>query len=179
MNTKDLLRIQLREKRSQISKRRREDAEEAIFKKIVGKVEGFMNILSFVSKKDEINTYPVNQFLAKDKRLFLPRIEGDELCPYRVNDISSDLELNKKWNIHEPIPSRCKKVSPFIIDCILVPGLGFDKINHRLGYGKGHFDRFLAKMNCTTYGIGYKEQFLEELLPIEPHDILLTEIILA
>src|SRR3990167_8178046 len=174
MNIKDSLRIQLREKRSQISKCRREEAQQAIYEKIVMKIEGFVNILSFVSKEDEINTYPLNSFLAKDKRLLLPRVEGNELCPYRVHDIPSDLELNKKWNVHEPIPSRCKKVSPFIIDCILVPGLGFDRINHRLGYGKGHFDRFLSKMHCLTYGIGFKEQFLKDLLPIEPHDIFLT-----
>jgi 5-formyltetrahydrofolate cyclo-ligase len=62
--------------------------------------------------------------------------------------------------------------------CALIPGLAFDKQHHRLGYGKGHFDQLLANTSCKTIGIGFKEQLLEEMLPVESHDQKLDDVML-
>lgn len=63
------------------------------------------------------------------------------------------------------------------IDYILVPGVGFDRKNFRIGYGKGFYDRFLATCtNIPTIGIGFKEQLYEGNLPIDPWDIAIDEI---
>lgn len=57
------------------------------------------------------------------------------------------------------------------IFCILVPGLGFDSNLMRIGYGKGYYDRLLILAKTQLkWGIGFKEQMLEENLPCEPHD---------
>lgn len=65
------------------------------------------------------------------------------------------------------------------IDCILVPGLGFDKDHFRIGYGRGDYDRFLATIgDIWTIGVGFKEQFYEGSLPKDPWDIPVKEVLL-
>lgn len=40
------------------------------------------------------------------------------------------------------------------IDVVFVPLLAFDKTGHRVGYGKGFYDDFLAKCRPQTIKIG-------------------------
>ena len=61
------------------------------------------------------------------------------------------LQLNA-YGIQEPLPFN--QVSPESIDTILVPLLGFDQKGHRVGYGKGYYDRYLAKANKDLQRIG-------------------------
>lgn len=61
-------------------------------------------------------------------------------------------------------------------DCILVPLLAFDSGNHRLGYGKGFYDRFLAQTSGTTIGVAFALQCVE-YLPVEPHDRALDMVV--
>lgn len=56
---------------------------------------------------------------------------------------------------------------------VIVPVLGFDRSCHRLGYGKGFYDRFLAQCTAPTIGIAYEQQLVRQL-PAEPHDRALT-----
>lgn len=61
-------------------------------------------------------------------------------------------------------------------DILLVPLLAFDKRGHRLGYGQGHFDRYLHQHPALTIGIGFKGQEIEEI-PHQPHDFALDYIL--
>lgn len=97
------------------------------------------NIMIFYPLKDEINLLPLmDSEKSKDKNFYLPRVEGDKLlvCPYKKGDKLSKSEFNTK----EPISEA---VNPDILDLIFVPALMVDKEFHRLGYGKGFYDRFL------------------------------------
>ncbi len=57
-------------------------------------------------------------------------------------------------------------------DCILVPLLAFDWRRHRLGYGRGFYDRFLQKTPGYTIGLAFSTQEVGDL-PIENHDTAL------
>ena len=59
-------------------------------------------------------------------------------------------------------------------DVVLVPGLAFTPGGDRLGQGGGWYDRFLAGVrdDCTTIGVGFDVQLVDEL-PLEPHDVAL------
>ncbi|MCH9608507.1 MAG: hypothetical protein S4CHLAM45_10850 [Chlamydiales bacterium] len=60
------------------------------------------------------------------------------------------------------------------VDAILVPALGFDQNYNRLGYGKGFYDKYLAKHpHIPHIGVGFKEQLVKSL-PTESHDISLS-----
>jgi 5-formyltetrahydrofolate cyclo-ligase len=62
-------------------------------------------------------------------------------------------------------------------DVIIVPMLGFDKALHRIGYGGGYYDRFLATQpSAKTIGVCFEQGKLEHI-PTEPHDITLKQII--
>jgi ribonuclease Y len=52
----------------------------------------------------------------------------------------------------------------------LVPGVGFDAAGHRLGRGRGYYDRILAGVAGTRCGVAFDEQ-LAGPIPAEPHDI--------
>lgn len=178
MSRKHKLRRLLIEKRLAISYRRRAEARKQLFEDLLKQLAPFKRILSFASKKEEIDLWPLNETLGKEKRLYLPKLIDSKLQAFQVIDLEHDLEYIPKWKLKEPILSRCKILQTAQIECALIPGLGFDQNRHRLGYGMGHFDRFLVHLCCPTYGIGFKEQFLEEPIPFEPHDIPLKEIFL-
>lgn len=76
--------------------------------------------------------------------------------------------------------SPARRDAPFPTDqydLIIVPILGFDKQNNRLGMGGGWYDRFLSNQtHAQTIGLAYKNAQIDNL-PIENHDVALDQII--
>lgn len=60
--------------------------------------------------------------------------------------------VNNRWNIPEPVDAA--EVAPPQLDAVLVPLLAFDETGHRVGYGKGFYDRFLAECRPDALRIG-------------------------
>ncbi len=56
------------------------------------------------------------------------------------------------------------------VECILVPGIAFDRRGMRIGYGKGYYDRILANYTGNTVGVCYSAQVARQIC-CEPHDI--------
>ncbi len=107
----------------------------------------------------------------------LPRVEGEALLLFRVRS-ADDLVTTLPYGIREPDPRRCEPADLDRIDLILVPGLGFDPATgHRLGRGKGFYDRFLASARPGTrlIGVGFDRQLAA--IPSEAHDIPLHAIL--
>lgn len=64
-----------------------------------------------------------------------------------------------------------------IFDVVIVPVLGFDKSNNRLGLGGGYYDRFLATQpQALKIGLAYQDSLLQTV-PREAHDIPLDMVI--
>lgn len=177
MNPKQTLRETLLKKRRSLSVERQKEARDKILRELYPRLEPFSVILSFASKEEEVDLWPLNAKLAEEGRLALPYTEDDRtLTPYLVKDIVADLKAHTKWKVREPVPTLCLAVDH--LSAILVPGLGFDQGKHRLGYGVGCYDRLLATQSCPSIGVGFKEQFLERPIPTDSHDIPLKEILL-
>lgn len=90
--------------------------------------------------------------------------------------------LNTEWysrGIRIPRPLGGEKLSKdFQFDVIFVPMLGFDDSGHRLGHGKGWYDRFLATQpNALKVGMCYEFGFIKNGLPHEPHDVPLDFVV--
>jgi 5-formyltetrahydrofolate cyclo-ligase len=80
--------------------------------------------------------------------------------------------------IPEPL-ANCALVQPSDIDLVLVPMLGFDLQGHRLGYGGGYYDRFLAQEcepEVLKIGLSLLPP-LDQSLIAEPHDVPLDAVI--
>lgn len=68
--------------------------------------------------------------------------------------LTADVTLKKNvWGIVEPVDGE--RVDDTLLDVVLVPLLIADKAGNRVGYGKGFYDRFLAKCrpDCRKIGI--------------------------
>ena len=165
-------------KRKDLSKARREEARYRALKTLLGKLKGFTKVLSFASMTEEIDLWPLNQELVKEKRLLLPRLTtSTKILPFAVSSLDH-LLLHPSWNVLEPDPALCSEFLLEKVSAVLVPGIAFDIHCGRLGYGKGHYDRFLAKLSCPFFGVGFKEQLTKVPLETEAHDIPLTELFL-
>jgi 5-formyltetrahydrofolate cyclo-ligase len=165
----------LQTKRRALSLERQREASSLVVRHLIPELAPFKAILSFASFGSEIETASLNLFLANSNRLLLPRIKGEELEIFFVTDPNQELIPNQ-WGIFEPNPSLCKKATLAEIELVLVPAVGFDEEGHRLGYGRGFYDRLLSQIpHAYTIGIGFKEQ-LSPQLPVEKHDIPLAKV---
>lgn len=102
------------------------------------------------------------------KRIGLPRVVGDLLELHEFRDLS---ELREgAFGVLEPAASA-PVILPSEVDLVIVPGLAFDARGHRLGYGRGFYDRLLPQMpKAFRLGFAYDFQVVMEL-PDDAHDI--------
>lgn len=80
------------------------------------------------------------------------------------------------WGI--PEPTNGDVVAPADIDLVLVPLLCSDISGHRVGYGKGYYDRFLSRCraDCAKVGLGLYEP-VTEIEDVTPYDIRLDTLV--
>lgn len=119
-------------------------------------------VLSFypIEENKEINTFIITDFLKFKNpglQVAYPRtnIFKKSMCAV-VSSEPTSFHLNV-YNILEPVEGEI--ISPSQIDLILIPLLAFDLQGHRVGYGKGFYDRFLQQCmeNCIKTGLCYFE----------------------
>ena len=144
-------------------------------------------ILCFASFGSEIDTFElIEEGICKGKRIFLPKVTNAsgkwEMCFGRLLD-RSELSAGYK-GILEP-PESAEKYVYFETDAertlMLMPGVAFDPYRNRLGYGKGFYDRFLAKKDALqlhTIAVGFQCQLVDRIPEIEgdirPYQIICT-----
>lgn len=133
-------------------------------------------VLSFSSFGSEIDLSSLNEQLAMEGRLILPTVSGKEKLQLFQVIYGSAFTLHP-WGMLEPKVSSSPPIDLSMITIALIPGLGFDlETKHRLGYGKGYYDRLLAlPSSMEAWGVGFLEQAVENL-PYESKDVPLNEI---
>lgn len=82
-----------------------------------------------------------------------------------VWDSRTLIEQNS-WGIPEPLGGL--RIDEKEIDLVFVPLLVFDEAGYRVGYGKGYYDRFLAKCRPDVQKIGLS--FFEPISQISDRD---------
>jgi len=170
------LRLHFKSLRLKISPQRHHDAKHKLADELFPALDDCGLVLSFASLHEEIDMWPLNHILAQNNRLALPYLGPDGIVPYDVPKIENHL-VSSKYKILEPNPEICSQIDPNDLGCILVPALCFDHDHHRLGFGMGHYDRFLSDLDIPTFGVGFVEQSVPQL-PREAHDVTLTKLYL-
>lgn len=126
-----------------------------------------------IQSKKEVDTWQIVQYLWRDFPEILTAVsktdfEAKQLQHFIINP-DTVLSTNA-WGIPEPKSAQVCEVTQ--IDMVLVPLLAVDKQGHRVGYGKGFYDRFLAgcSKNVLTVGLSLFE-VIPEIEDTEAHDI--------
>lgn len=121
---------------------------------------GAQTVMMFSSIGSEVETKAaLERVLASGCRLVLPRVDKtNHKLEARVVGALSELQAGV-YGIMEP-PADAPLVSPTEIDVVAVPGLAFDRLGNRIGYGAGYYDRFLPllRKGALAVGVGFAGQ---------------------
>jgi len=127
-------------------------------------------ILFYAPVPGELNVWPLlAKALDVGKRVALPQFKAGTgvYVACQVRQPEKDL-ASGRFGIREPA-WHCAPMALNQLDLVLVPGLVFDLHGHRVGRGKGYFDRLLAAVRGAACGVAFDEQIVSEV-PVEPHD---------
>lgn len=133
------------------------------------------SLYAYLSYNQEVRTGPILRAAWADgKRVAVPKIL-DGRMEFLWIDETSPLAPGYR-GIPEPVENGPIATDPTAL--VLMPGLAFDPQGHRLGYGGGFYDRFLAAESHPTLALCYAFQLLPRL-ETEAHDILVDAVISA
>lgn len=185
--TKNQLRATMRKKRDALQPEQRAEMS-AVISRLVSASPEFQQascvhvFCSFGSEPD--TTSIIRAAFDVDKRVFVPVTPAHDMVELRHVEIFPEQQY-RPGVFGIPVPHfsdeqeypYCEPHEFFTErDCIIVPLLAFDEAKHRLGYGRGFYDRFLARMAARTIGIAFSSQRVD-VLPVDKYDIPLDKII--
>ena len=133
-------------------------------------------IYGYMPYNQEVRTVAMLEQALKDgKRVAVPKCYGDEMKFIYLDDLT---QVEKGYaGIPEPIAAG--PVADDKTDLVLMPGLAFDPQGHRIGYGGGFYDKFLAaEPEHPTLALCYAFQMLPHL-DTEEHDIPVNTVLWA
>ncbi|GGG38422.1 5-formyltetrahydrofolate cyclo-ligase [Bizionia arctica] len=113
----------------------------------------FYHLFLSIEEHKEVNTdYILNILSGKDKNIVISK--SDFSTGNLDHFLLTDNTVIKKnhYNIPEPVDGIA--IAPNSIEVVFVPLLAFDRQGHRVGYGKGFYDKFLAQCKPETLKIG-------------------------
>ncbi len=122
-------------------------------------------VLCYVSTEIEVDTFEIlRRSLSGGKTVAVPRcVDGTREMDFYILTDLSQLEAGA-FGVLEPNPEKCEKLTDLSEGLCVIPALSYDMQGYRLGYGKGYYDRFLARFSGDTVGLVY-ENCLTESLP--------------
>ena len=133
-------------------------------------------IYGYLPYNQEVRTVPMLERALKDwKKVAVPKVYGEEMKFLYLDDLTA---VAKGYaGIPEPIADE--PVAHDETALVLMPGLAFDPQGHRIGYGGGFYDKFLAaEPNHPTLALCYEFQMLPKL-DVEDHDIPVDTVLWA
>ena len=125
-------------------------------------------LYGYLSYNQEVRTMPIlEQALRDGKRVALPKCYGSEMRFIYTDDLT---QIGKS-SCGVPEPLADEPVADDETALVLMPGLAFDREGHRMGYGGGYYDRFLAdEPDHPTVALCFDFQITEHI-PTEEFDI--------
>lgn len=134
----------------------------------------YYHIFLSIAEQKEVDTeFLLHILQGKDKEVIIPKTDfsSGTMTSYLLTDHT--VIMKNRWNIPEPEDGI--EISSEKLEVVFVPLLAFDKQGHRIGYGKGFYDRFLASCRQDIIKIGLSLfDPVEEIKEIFQDDIPLT-----
>lgn len=110
-----------------------------------------------IVRLNEIDTWYIIKWLWENNvSTWAPKVKGEEILNLPLYP-STRLTISR-WDIPEPSFDSYSKIPNCTIDTVLCPLLYCDHSGHRIGYGKGFYDRLLSKFpKIKKIGLNYFE----------------------
>ena len=160
---KKTLRAQIREKKREMTPQQIEEKSCLLAQKFFS-CEAYRQaktVYGYLPYNQEVRTTPMLAQALKDgKKVAVPKVYGEEMRFISLEDLS---KVEKGYaGIPEPIADGPVADDPHAL--VLMPGLAFDAQGHRIGYGGGFYDRFLAaEPEHPTVALCYDFQLFDKL----------------
>lgn len=132
--------------------------------------EQIFHLFLTLEDQNEVDTALILTLLqGKDKEIVVPKIADAEQLQHFLLTDQTRFQKNA-LGIPEPVLGI--EIEASKIDVVFVPLLAFDDKGHRVGYGKGYYDRFLTtcRPDCIKVGLSFFEKEQDSFI-IEPTDI--------
>ncbi|MEK7529291.1 MAG: 5-formyltetrahydrofolate cyclo-ligase [Patescibacteria group bacterium] len=133
-------------------------------------------IFCYVSKKDEVDTLEILKKWIGKKEFIVPRVVDEN--HFDLHHLEKIEQLSPGvFGVLEP-HRESRKRAAHEIELAIIPGVVFDTRGHRIGFGKGYFDRFLKKLKCPKIGLAYEFQIVDKIPESTydvPVDFIITE----
>ena len=133
-------------------------------------------VLLYWSMADEVQTHSFVDRWHRDKVVLLPCVDGDML---RLRQYTGPecMVSGEQFGIGEPRKTENGEWNAASVECIVVPGVAFDRNGNRMGRGRGFYDRLLkSATKAVKVGVCYDFQLVDEV-PTEPHDVRMDIVI--
>lgn len=133
-------------------------------------------ILLYCALPDEVQTQRLmDELVRQGKTVLLPKVINNTDMELRRYTSTKDLSLGA-YGIMEPTGEHFTDYAS--IDVAVIPGMAFDNKGHRLGRGKGYYDRFLSQLTSKTYKIGLCFPWQQvDYVPTDANDIAMDDVI--
>ena len=137
------------------------------------------HIMVYLDFKHEVKTdFIINYCLENNKKVYVPICipETHELCISRITNLE---ELQSgHFGIREPKPEYIRLSDSSIVDLVLVPGVAFDSLGNRIGFGAGYYDRFMRRLEpgVIKAALAYSFQ-IADTIPSGQYDIPMDYIV--
>lgn len=135
------------------------------------------SIALYAPFSNEVDTLLIADTALKEgKQVLYPLVLGADMS-FRVVEALQMLRPGR-FGIMEPAPDAALPAENYA-GLLVVPGVGFDHCGHRIGFGKGYYDRYLGSLdgNVCLVGLCHEFQLLEAALPAEPHDVRMDMVV--
>ena len=181
--TKSKLRTIFREKRASLSsdeiQAKSQDIAKRFFDTFDLKTAAVIDVFIPIVKLNEVDTSLIYKAIWRSFPNIVttaPRVDHDlGQLDHLAFNADTDFVVNK-WGISEPIADV--RINESAIDMTLVPLLCFDRSGHRVGYGKGFYDRSLARCRADVRKVGLVYFGpVERIDDVDPYDVRLDDII--
>ena len=132
-------------------------------------------VMLYSALPDEVPTQKLmDELVAQGKMVLLPSVISDTDMELHRYTGKQDLQTGA-YGILEPTGELFTDYKA--IDVAIVPGMAFDAEGHRLGRGKGYYDRFLSHVPYLyKIGLCFSWQMVHHI-PCDEHDIVMDEVI--
>lgn len=174
---KNRIRQEVLKRRNAMTLEERDRSDESILEQLLDlkAFEACTDILLYASYGSEADTVRLTEYLLPmpGKKIYMPKVTGQEEMEFYEIRSLSDLRKGYK-GIPEPEGKSSRyEYREGSEPLMIMPGVAFDRDRNRIGYGKGFYDRYLAKFPQLlekTIAICHACQLVAESIPAENTD---------